>query len=234
MINIKSSTDDILVDIHGLVRNFQMGDSVVEALKHVDLQVARGEFIAIMGASGSGKSTLLNIIGCLDRPTSGAYHFSNQDVFALSDVELSLIRATRIGFVFQTFNLIHQLTVLENVEVPFAYQNTDRSDGRRLALKAIEQVGLEHRSKHHPSELSGGELQRAAIARAIVIAPSLILADEPTGNLDSSTSREIMDLFISLNRQGSTILLVTHDKEVAGHAQRKLDLFDGRFVRSPD
>jgi len=226
-------TDDTLVDIRNLSKNFRMGGSLVEALKDVDLRINRGEFIAIMGPSGSGKSTLLNIIGCLDRPTSGSYYFSSRDVSALSDVELSLLRATRIGFVFQTFNLIHQLTVLENVEVPFMYQNTERGDGRRLALKAIEQVGLDQRSNHHPSELSGGELQRSAIARAIAISPGLILADEPTGNLDSVTGREIMNIFSSLNQNGSTILLVTHDEEVAGYAARQLYLSDGRFEECP-
>ena len=230
---MNSKTDDTLVDIRDLSKNFRMGGALVEALKNVDLRIDQGEFIAIMGPSGSGKSTLLNIIGCLDRPTSGSYYFSRRDVSALSDVELSLLRATRIGFVFQTFNLIHQLTVLENVEVPFMYQNTERGDERRLALKAIEQVGLDQRSNHHPSELSGGELQRAAIARAIAISPGLILADEPTGNLDSVTGREIMNIFSSLNQNGSTILLVTHDEEVAGYAARKLYLSDGRFEECP-
>lgn len=230
---MNSKTDDILVDIREMNKIFRVGNSQVEALRDVELRIDRGEFIAIMGPSGSGKSTLLNIIGCLDRPTSGIYYFSSRDVSALSDVELSLIRATRIGFVFQTFNLIHQLTVLENIEVPFAYQNIDRGEGRRRALKAIKRVGLDQRSRHHPSELSGGELQRAAIARAISISPSLILADEPTGNLDSVTGREIMNIFTSLNQKGSTILLVTHDEEVAGYAARKLYLSDGRFERCP-
>ena len=218
-----------LVEVQNLKKIFKMGDTSVAALKGIDIKIKRGEFIAIMGTSGSGKSTLLNIIGCLEEPTSGSYLFSNRDVFSLSDVESSLIRAHQIGFVFQTFNLIHQLNILENVEVPFIYQDIERNEARNRALRAIEQVGLKHRIRHRPSELSGGELQRVAIARALAINPSLILADEPTGNLDFSTSEEIMKLFHLLNQQGSTILLVTHDKNVARHAQRKLYLFDGKL-----
>lgn len=233
MVNFKSASNGVLVDIRGLIKTFKVGNTLVEAIKQIDLRIDQGDFIAIIGPSGAGKSTLLNIIGCLDQPTAGAYYFSNQDVSGLSDIDLSLIRATRIGFVFQTFNLIQQLTVLQNVEVPFAYQNTDPKTAKKLATNAIERVGLSHRIKHRPSELSGGELQRVAIARAIAPAPSMILADEPTGNLDPLIGGEIMKLFVSLNKQGSTVILVTHDTGIAGYARHKLYLRNGRFEQSP-
>jgi putative ABC transport system ATP-binding protein len=215
-----------LVDARGLFKSFR----AVTALGGVDLLIERGDFVAVMGPSGSGKSTLLHIIGCLDRPTSGSYRFSGRDVSALSDVEVSRIRARRIGFVFQMCHLIPQLTVLENVEVPFAYRGDGERGRRAAALRAIEQVGLIHRIGHRPAELSGGELQRTAIARAVAGEPALILADEPTGNLDSSTGRQIMELIASLHRKGAAVLLVTHDEAVAGYARRRLRLSDGRFV----
>jgi len=216
-----------------LTRTFRMGTARVEALRGVSLEINPGEFIAIMGPSGSGKSTLLNIIGCLEWPTSGSLFLFRENILSLSDAELSLIRAQRIGFVFQTYNLIHQLSVLENVEMPFIYQDVGRREARARARRAIEEVGLEQRLLHRPPELSGGELQRVAVARALAVHPILILADEPTGNLDSATGDGIMKLMSSLNRQGATIVLVTHDTRVADYARRKLYLYDGRLVREP-
>lgn len=222
-----------LVVAENLTRTFRMGTARVEALRGVSLEINPGEFIAIMGPSGSGKSTLLNIIGCLEWPTSGSLFLFRENILSLSDAELSLIRAQRIGFVFQTYNLIHQLSVLENVEMPFIYQDVGRREARARARRAIEEVGLEQRLLHRPPELSGGELQRVAVARALAVHPILILADEPTGNLDSATGDGIMKLMSSLNRQGATIVLVTHDTRVADYARRKLYLYDGRLVREP-
>ena len=199
----------------------------MEALRGISISIRKKEFVAIMGPSGSGKSTLMHILGCLDRPTSGTYFFAGQDVSSISDRQLSGIRASRIGFVFQTFNLIHQLNVLENVRLPFLYRDDGEQMAHFRAVSAIEEVGLAERMKHRPSELSGGELQRVAIARAISINPSMILADEPTGNLDIRTGKSIIDLFLQLNSQGVTIILVTHDKDVAQSAQRVLRISDG-------
>lgn len=221
--------NNLLVDTRGLVKQYLMGDSRVEALRGVDLRVGRGEFVAVMGPSGSGKSTLLNIIGCLERSSAGSYFFSGRDVYTLSDTELSLLRARHIGFIFQTYNLIHQLSVLENVEIPFAYRG-DAGTGRERALKAIKEVGLSGRLNHRPAELSGGELQRAAIARCLAGRPLLILADEPTGNLDSAIGKSVMELLQALNLSGTAVLLVTHDETVASYARRRLHLLDGKFV----
>ena len=218
---------DALVETENITKTFYRGQMRVDALRGINVSIDEKEFVAIMGPSGSGKSTLMHILGCLDRPTSGAYSFAGKDVSGFSDKQLSRIRARRIGFVFQTFNLIHPLSVLENVELPFLYRDDDEKMARFRAIDAIESVGLEERMWHRPSELSGGELQRAAIARAISINPSMILADEPTGNLDIRTGKSIIDLFLQLNSQGVTVILVTHDKDVAACAQRIIRIRDG-------
>jgi putative ABC transport system ATP-binding protein len=216
-----------LIETESIKKTYQGGQTHVEALRGISISIRKKEFVAIMGPSGSGKSTLMHILGCLDRPTSGTYFFAGQDVSSISDRQLSGIRASRIGFVFQTFNLIHQLNVLENVTLPFLYRDDGEQMAHFRAVSAIEEVGLAERMKHRPSELSGGELQRVAIARAISINPSMILADEPTGNLDIRTGKSIIDLFLQLNSQGVTIILVTHDKDVAQSAQRILRISDG-------
>jgi putative ABC transport system ATP-binding protein len=216
-----------LIETESIKKTYQGGQTHVEALRGISISIRKKEFVAIMGPSGSGKSTLMHILGCLDRPTSGTYFFAGQDVSSISDRQLSGIRASRIGFVFQTFNLIHQLNVLENVRLPFLYRDDGEQMAHFRAVSAIEEVGLAERMKHRPSELSGGELQRVAIARAISINPSMILADEPTGNLDIRTGKSIIDLFLQLNSQGVTIILVTHDKDVAQSAQRVLRISDG-------
>ena len=218
-----------LIEMFQLEKVYPKKNHVVSVLKGIDICLAKGQFLSIMGSSGSGKSTLLNIIGCLDRPTSGTYHLDGVDVLQSSDDQLSRLRSHSLGFVFQNFNLISSLTVLENIELPFLYRNDDPKDIRQQVHDAIDQVGLNHRKDHKPAELSGGEMQRVAIARALVVAPKLILADEPTGNLDSATSLEIMQIFKRLHRQGSTIILVTHDRQVAEFAQDCVTLCDGRF-----
>ena len=218
-----------LIEVSGINKEFRIGASLIHVLKDIDVHVDKGEFLAIMGPSGSGKSTLLHILGCLEIPTSGVYILDGKDVFKSSDRELSNFRANHIGFVFQTFNLLPQLTVLENVELPFLYSSCDGDETIERVTKAIEQVGLMDRLNHRPTELSGGEMQRVAIARAVAIEPTLILADEPTGNLDSRTSKEILDLFEKLHNDSATILMVTHDREVASRSQRILTLRDGKF-----
>jgi putative ABC transport system ATP-binding protein len=204
----------------------------VHALRHIHLNIGAGESIAIMGPSGSGKSTLLHLLGCLDRPTTGRYLLDNQDVSSLNDVQLSSLRASKIGMVFQSFNLISQFNVFENVEAPFLYQSVDlpQKEVRKRILCALERVKLMHRIDHLPSQLSGGESQRVAIARALVIEPLLILADEPTGNLDTETSRAILQLFQELNAQKTTLIIVTHDSKVAAHCGNVLHMQDGEIV----
>lgn len=214
---------------HGLTKDYVLGQETVPVLHGVDLTVHPGDFAAIMGASGSGKSTLLHILGCLDRPTSGSYVLDGMTVSRLPDRQLSGLRNSYIGFVFQEFNLLPQATVYENVALPFLYAGKDHEQVRPLVLHAMDEVGLAHRLDHKPAALSGGERQRVAIARAIVVNPKLILADEPTGNLDSQTSNDILALFTSLHEQGATILLVTHDTTVAGFARRILTMEDGRI-----
>lgn len=201
----------------------------IHALHDVSLSVEEGEFISIMGASGAGKSTLLYVLGCLDRPTSGRYWFGQEEISGLSDRELSYIRATQMGFVFQTFNLLPHFDVLDNVKVPFLYSGTEEREAHTRAREAVRSVGLEDRSEHFPSELSGGELQRTAIARALAVGPKLLLADEPTGNLDSETGDEILAIFKKLNGDGMTILLVTHNPDIADYAHRTIHMKDGRF-----
>jgi putative ABC transport system ATP-binding protein len=219
-----------IVETRGIRKVYEMGSHRVEALRGLDFSVKSGEFVGIMGPSGSGKSTLMHIIGCLERATEGIYLLGGQDISSLLDQDLSLMRANQIGFVFQTFSLISQYNVFENVEIPFLYRKETRNEARRLAEKAIERVGLSERRYHKPSELSGGEMQRVAIARALAVDPLLILADEPTGNLDSETSQNIISLFQDLNEQGTTLIVVTHEKEVASRCQTVYHLYDGQIV----
>jgi putative ABC transport system ATP-binding protein len=222
----------LIIQARNLTRIYRMGSTEVRALRGVDLTVESGEMIAIMGASGSGKSTLMNILGCLDRPTGGTYTLSGARVDALGKNELADVRNQKLGFVFQGFNLLPRTTALENVELPLLYDRTGRKlDTRALAARALERVGLGNRMDHEPSEMSGGQQQRVAIARALVTEPSVILADEPTGNLDSRTSLEIMSLFQELNQEGTTILLVTHEPDIASYAQRIVELRDGIVIR---
>ena len=213
--------------IENVVKTYRMGDQEVVALRGVSLDIHRNEYVAIMGRSGSGKSTLMNMIGCLDVPTSGSYSLEGQAVSGMSEDMLADIRNRKIGFVFQTFNLVPRASVFQNVELPLIYKGVPRSERRPLAEQAIASVGLEARMHHKPNELSGGQRQRAAIARALVCNPSIILADEPTGNLDSTTSEEIMALLGELHRKGNTIVLVTHEDDIAEHAQRIVRLKDG-------
>lgn len=221
-----------LILAKGLTKTYQTNSVIFHAIQSVDLVLHKGESLAIMGPSGSGKSTLLHLLGCLDSPTEGHYFLSGQDVSRLNDKELSLLRAKNIGFVFQSFNLIPQLTVYENIEVPFSYQNQilEKNDIQRQVLEAIDKVKMNHRLHHVPSQLSGGELQRVAIARALAIQPMMILADEPTGNLDSHTGQTILELFQELNAQGTTLIVVTHDLKVAGCCQRVVHMQDGRLL----
>ncbi|HSN54784.1 MAG TPA: ABC transporter ATP-binding protein [Candidatus Sulfomarinibacteraceae bacterium] len=220
----------MLISITELRKIYHMGDTEVRALDGVDLEVAAGDYLAIMGPSGSGKSTLMNLVGCLDTPTSGEYVLNGQPVSGLDDAELAHIRNREIGFVFQTFNLLSRATALANVELPLIYARMPSAKRRRLATEALEKVGLGDRIKHQPNELSGGQRQRVAVARALVNEPSILLADEPTGNLDSRTSEEMMVLFDDLNRSGNTIVLVTHEEDIAAHAHRVVRLLDGRVV----
>jgi len=219
-----------LIEIRDLVKVYEMGDVQVRALDGVSVDVARGEFVAVMGPSGSGKSTLMNLIGCLDTPTSGTYRLNRNEVSRLDDDELARIRNREIGFVFQTFNLLSRTSALENVEVPLVYAGVARAERRRRAQETLQLVGLGDRMHHQPNELSGGQRQRVAVARALVNGPSLLLADEPTGNLDSRTGDEIMALFDELNAKGNTIVLVTHEEDIAHHAHRVVRLRDGRIV----
>ncbi|MCZ6851859.1 MAG: ABC transporter ATP-binding protein [Planctomycetota bacterium] len=205
------------------------GSVLVDALSGIDLRIEVGEYIAVMGASGSGKSTLMNILGCLDRPTAGSYRLDGGDVSSMSDDELSRIRREKIGFVFQAYNLISELNALENVEVPLFYQGVSRAERHRRGVAKLEQVGLGDRLSHRPSELSGGEQQRVAIARALVNNPAVIMADEPTGNLDSKTGQTILELLSNLHSQGMTIIVVTHDERIAENCQRVVRLCDGRI-----
>jgi putative ABC transport system ATP-binding protein len=221
-----------VVHVNQLNKSYALEHGLVHALKNVNLTISKGESVAIMGASGSGKSTLLHLLGCLDRPTQGSYWLNQQDISHLSDLELAHVRSTQIGFVFQSFNLIPHLTVFENVEVPFLYQPDfiSEEESRHRILQAITQVGLIHRIHHFPHQLSGGETQRVAIARALAIQPVLILADEPTGNLDTETGKKILQLFNALSDQGVTLVIVTHDEQVSTHCQRVLCMRDGEII----
>ena len=220
----------MLIKATGLSKTYQMGHTNVHALRGVDFEVAHGEFVAIMGTSGSGKSTLLQLLGCLDRPSAGEYRLNDIAVESLTDTELSKLRNKLIGFVFQSFNLILQQTILENVELPLIYQGIEKNSRREKSLDTIDRVGLKGKIRHRPTELSGGQNQRVAIARALAMDPLLILADEPTGNLDSQTGKEIMKLFTDLNEQGVSLVLVTHDDEIATYAKRVIVMRDGKVL----
>ncbi len=220
---------DVVIRTDELRKTYVMGAEEVHALRGATFEIDRGEYVAIMGPSGSGKSTLMNLIGCLDTPSSGQYWLNGKQVSEMDDDELAYIRNKEIGFVFQTFNLLPRATALHNVELPLIYNGTPRSQRIEMAKRALEKVDLANRMDHKPNELSGGQRQRVAVARALVNNPSIILADEPTGNLDSQTSQEIMGLFDHLNRQGNTIILVTHEHDIAEHAHRILHILDGRI-----
>lgn len=218
-----------IIKTENLVRHFTVGTQTVEALRGVSLDINKGEFVAIMGPSGSGKSTLMNIIGCLDSPTSGTYYLNNKNVSTLDDDALALIRNNEIGFVFQNFHLLARNTALDNVMLPLKYAGIDKSEQEEIAMEVIKSVDLESRAHHQPSELSGGQQQRVAIARALVNKPSILFADEPTGNLDSKTGDDVMNLFTNLHQQGQTIILITHEIEVANQAERIISIKDGKI-----
>ncbi|GGX10363.1 ABC transporter ATP-binding protein [Aquimarina muelleri] len=216
-----------VIEIRNIIRNFQLGQETVYVLKGIDLDITRGEYLAIMGPSGSGKSTLMNLLGCLDTPTGGAYILNGNDVSEMTDNELADIRNREIGFVFQTFNLLPRTTALDNVALPMVYAGISKKDRIIRAEEVLRDVGLSDRMDHKPNQLSGGQRQRVAVGRALVNKPSIILADEPTGNLDSKTSLEIMQLFDEIHAAGNTVILVTHEEEVAAHAHRVIRLRDG-------
>ena len=219
----------MLIDIRDITKIYQMGDQQVPALAGVSLGVDRGEYVAIMGPSGSGKSTLMNLIGCLDTPTAGSYVLNGKEVARMTDDELAAIRNQEIGFVFQTFNLLPRTSAVQQVELPLVYGGTSKKERRERAIRALNQVGLGDRMSHTPNEMSGGQRQRVAVARALINDPSILLADEPTGNLDSQTGNEIMALFDELNARGNTIVLVTHEEDIAARARRIVRLKDGKI-----
>ena len=218
-----------VIDLQGVGRSYVMGQEQIHALRSVTFSIARGEYVALMGPSGSGKSTLMNLIGCLDTPSKGAYFLSGQEVSKMNDQQLAEVRNREIGFVFQTFNLLPRLTALENVALPLVYAGVSRTERLDRAAEVLDRVGLTSRMKHKPNELSGGQRQRVAVARALVNRPSILLADEPTGNLDSKTSIDIMNLFADIHAQGNTIVLVTHEEEIARYAHRIVRLRDGNI-----
>ncbi len=221
--------DGAILQLENIRKTYQIGLVAVEALRGLSLAIGAGEYVSIMGPSGCGKSTLLNVLGCLDRPTSGRYWLGDQDVSVLDDDTLSAVRGARLGFVFQSYNLIQQLTVVENIEVPLYYQGCPERESHALAVELAQRVGLTARLDHKPAELSGGQQQRVAIARALVNDPLILLADEPTGNLDSSSGEEILKLFDDLNEQGKTMIVVTHDPNTSHHAHRVIRLRDGQI-----
>ena len=216
-----------VIEIHNIVKNYQVGSVIVKALRSVSVDINRNEYVAIMGPSGSGKSTLMNLLGCLDTATSGSYILNGTDVSKMEDDFLAEIRNKEIGFVFQTFNLLPRYTALENVTLPLIYAGIQKVDREKMAIETMRQVGLEDRMEHKPNELSGGQRQRVAIARALVNSPSIILADEPTGNLDSKTSLDIMGLLDIIHKNGNTVIVVTHEEDIARHAARIIRLLDG-------
>lgn len=218
---------DNVIKIRGIRRDFPLGQEVVKVLMGIDLDIERGEYVALMGPSGSGKSTLMNILGCLDTATAGTYELNGKDVSNMTDDELAEIRNTEIGFVFQTFNLLPRTTALENVALPMIYAGASKSQRKLRAEEVLSDVGLADRMDHKPNQLSGGQRQRVAVGRALVNKPSIILADEPTGNLDSKTSDEIMNLFDEIHRNGNTVIIVTHEEDIAAHAHRIIRLRDG-------
>ncbi len=228
---ISGNGNEVLIRTENLWKTYRMGAEEIHALQGVSFEILRGEYVAIMGPSGSGKSTMMNLIGCLDTPTDGKYYLNKRLVSEMNDDELARIRNKEIGFVFQTFNLLPRATALHNVELPLIYNGTPAAERKERAMKALQAVELGDRMYHKPNELSGGQRQRVAVARALVNNPSIILADEPTGNLDSATSAEIMNLFDTLHRRGNTIVLVTHEADIAGHAHRVIRLLDGKVER---
>ena len=221
--------DSYLIDLRNIYKIYNAGENEVRALDGVNLQIAAGEFVAIVGQSGSGKSTLMNILGCLDGPTSGEYYLNGTDVFHLNDGALSNIRNRQIGFIFQGFNLISSLNALENVELPLIYRGIEKTERRRMATDALRQVGLQNRMHHRPAQMSGGQQQRVAIARAIAARPPIIMADEPTGNMDSASGAEVLAAITSLNQAGHTIILITHENGSAQSAKRTVRIHDGRI-----
>jgi putative ABC transport system ATP-binding protein len=227
---VTSPDTPVVLDVRDVTKVYGEGETAVHALRGVSLSVARGDYVAVMGASGSGKSTLMNILGCLDIPSSGSYLLDGVDVSRLSDRQLALVRNRRIGFVFQSFNLIPRTSALANVELPLAYAGLRASQRRARAKAALGMVGLSDRAGHEPNQLSGGQQQRVAVARALVTAPALVLADEPTGNLDTQSSADVLAVLDRLNRSGRTIVLITHEDDVAKHARRLIRLVDGRIV----
>jgi putative ABC transport system ATP-binding protein len=227
---------DNVIEVKGIVRNFKLGQEVVKVLKGLDLVVKKGDYVALMGPSGSGKSTLMNLLGCLDTPTDGTYKLNGTDVSSLSDDQLADIRNKEIGFVFQTFNLLPRTTALDNVALPMVYAGKTKKERMERAQEVLESVGLGDRMDHQPNQLSGGQRQRVAVGRALVNKPSIILADEPTGNLDSKTGVEIMGLFDQIHAQGNTVILVTHEEDIADHAHRVIRMRDGVIesdIRNP-
>jgi putative ABC transport system ATP-binding protein len=221
-------TNDVIIKLEGITREYTMGTEQVRALRGVDLEIRRNEYVAIMGPSGSGKSTMMNMLGCLDTPTAGRYTLNGHEVSTMKDDDLARVRNKEIGFVFQTFNLLPRASALANVELPLVYAGASGKERRRRAEQALQRVGLGERMHHKPNELSGGQRQRVAIARALVNEPSILLADEPTGNLDSTTSEDIMRVFGGLHAQGQTVVIVTHEPDIAAHAHRVVVLRDGR------
>lgn len=220
-----------MINISELSKIYGMGDTTVKAVDGIDLKVEKGDYVAIIGPSGSGKSSLMNVIGCLDTPTGGSYILDGLDVSQMTDDELAEVRNEKIGFIFQSFNLLPKLTALENVELPMIYNAISGKERSERATKALEMVGLENRKKHRPNELSGGQKQRVAIARALVLSPAILLADEPTGNLDSKSTEDILNLFDDLHQAGVTILIVTHEEEVAARAKRVVTVRDGKIAQ---
>ncbi|MEW6366537.1 MAG: ABC transporter ATP-binding protein [Acidobacteriota bacterium] len=223
-----------MIQLEGVSREFQVGDETVHALRDITLEIQDGEYIALMGPSGSGKSTLLNVVGCLDRPTTGTYSLGGKDVTRLSEAELSMVRRHHMGFVFQFFHLIPRLDAAGNVELPMVFAGVPGAERRQRVAKALESVGLSHRARHRPNQLSGGERQRTAIARAVVMGPSVLLADEPTGNLDTHSGREVVELIERMNRDGLTLIVVTHDPTIGQRARRIVSLRDGMIVDQPN
>ena len=221
--------EEALIKVKDLCKIYNPGENEVRALDHVNLEIQKGEFVAIIGQSGSGKSTFMNMLGCLDAPTSGEYYLNGTDVSTMKDNELSVVRNREIGFIFQGFNLIANLTAIENVELPLIYRGIDRKTRRNLAIESLKMVGLEKRLHHKPNEMSGGQQQRVAIARAIAAKPPVILADEPTGNLDSASSREILGILKDMHKTGKTIILITHDNGIADQAKRVVRIMDGKI-----
>ena len=220
---------DTLIKVEDLCKIYNPGENEVRALDHVNLEIKTGEFVAIIGQSGSGKSTFMNMLGCLDVPTSGKYYLNGTDVSTMKDNELSVVRNREIGFIFQGFNLIANLNAIENVELPLIYRGIDRKTRHKLAIESLKMVGLEKRMQHKPSEMSGGQQQRVAIARAIAAKPPVILADEPTGNLDSASSREILGILKQMHQSGKTVILITHDNGIADQARRVVRIMDGKI-----